>query len=266
MIDIHTHLHPPRLFAAIRRWFAERSSWRLDSQPSQPAAVAEVLRRSGVERFVFCSYAHRPGLARGLNEWLAHTSRSLDGYGLPLATIHPDDPLYLEDLERALVDGCVGLKLHEDVQRLHVEDPRLAPVYDALEGRGFVLAHVGPIPWRPDARGPARVEFVVQRHPRLSFVVAHMGGENAAAYMQLMERYENLYLDTTMALAADSPMKLTHDPQLIEKHAGRILYGTDFPNIPYPYDSEVRGIDALGLSAAARNAILRGNAAELLGL
>jgi uncharacterized protein len=265
VIDIHTHLHPPRLFAAIRRWFAEKSSWKLDDQPTEPSAVAAVLRANGVERFVFCSYAHRTGMARELNAWLAQTSRDLHGYGLPLATIHPDDPGYLDDLEIALNDGCIGLKIHEDVQRLQVDDDRFAPVYEGIGGAGFVLAHVGRIPWHDDPGGPARVERVVQRHPKLRFVVAHMGGDSYAAFLKLGERYPNLYLDTTMAFAGSSPMEIAIEPSVVEAHAGRIVYGTDFPNIPYPYDSELRAIDALGLSQRARKAILRENALQLIG-
>src|ERR1700691_2889240 len=69
MIDVHVHLHPPRLFAAIRRWFAERSPWVIE-HPTDPQIVAERLRGYGVERFVFCSYAHKPGMAAELNAWL----------------------------------------------------------------------------------------------------------------------------------------------------------------------------------------------------
>ncbi|MGH7318573.1 MAG: amidohydrolase family protein, partial [Candidatus Rokuibacteriota bacterium] len=65
-IDAHTHLHPPRLFAAIRRWFAEHTDWNLRG-PMEPAAIAAALRAADVERFVFFSYAHRPGMARDLN-------------------------------------------------------------------------------------------------------------------------------------------------------------------------------------------------------
>ncbi|NKB16145.1 MAG: hypothetical protein HC774_03395 [Sphingomonadales bacterium] len=44
-----------------------------------------------MERFVFFSYAHKPGLARELNAWLHETTRRLPA-GLPLGTVHPGDP------------------------------------------------------------------------------------------------------------------------------------------------------------------------------
>jgi predicted TIM-barrel fold metal-dependent hydrolase len=265
MIDLHVHLHPPRLFAAIRRWFAERSTWRLE-HPTEPQKVSDVLRAHGVWRFVFCSYAHRAGMARSLNGWLTQTASELRGHGLPLATIHLDDAEYLEDLERALRDGCVGLKIHEDVQHLLVDDERFTPVYERLGEEGLVLAHVGAIPWQAATGGIARVERVLRRHPKVRFVVAHMGGADAVAYLLLSERYPNLYLDTTMAFAKASPMSVDLDAQLIEWHADQILYGTDYPNIPYAYDDERRGIEALGLSPGARRKILRDNAARLLRL
>lgn len=263
MIDVHTHLHPPRLFAAIRRWFAERSTWRI-GHPTEPAAVAATLRAHGVERFVFCSYAHKPGMARELNAWLAQASRELGGYGVPLATVHLGDPGYVADFNDALEDGCIGLKLHEDVQRLAIEDERFTPVFQRLGDRGFVLAHVGPIPWRSDHTGPQRVERVLQRHPRLRVVVAHMGADDTADYLRLMPRYPNLYLDTTMAFSTVSPMRIDVTAEDIESHADRILYGTDYPNTPYPYESEATGLRALGLSARAMRQIFRDNAMALL--
>lgn len=270
MIDIHTHLHPPRLFAAIRRWFAERSGWDMQAQPHEPADVAAVLRASGCERFVFCSYAHKPAMARELNAWLAQTARDLDRFGLPLATVHLDDEAYVDDLRSALDDGCIGLKLHEDVQRLAADDPRFAPVYRELAARdAFVLVHAGPIPWQFDAgAGIARIERVLETHPTLDIVVAHFGTPDSAAYFELMDRYPNLHLDTTMIFAADSPMRGSLDlPSFrgsIEAHADRVLYGTDFPNVPYPYESESLGIATLDLSPAVAHAVMHGNAARLI--
>jgi predicted TIM-barrel fold metal-dependent hydrolase len=264
VIDVHVHLHPPRLFAAIRRWFAERSPWVLE-HPTEPAAVAAVLRGAGVERFVFCSYAHKPGMARDLNAWLAATSRELGGYGLPLATVHLDDPDPLGDVRAAFDDGCIGLKVHEDVQQLAIDDPRFAPVLAHVAERGgFVLVHVGPVPWRSDTNdGPGRVAAVLERHPDLRVVVAHFGVPDCARYVALVSTHPGLFLDTTMAFAHDSPMFAGADAALVEAAADNIVLGTDYPNMPYAYDADRRGLEALGLRPASLRAILGENARRL---
>ncbi|GAC1305180.1 MAG: hypothetical protein NVSMB21_06580 [Vulcanimicrobiaceae bacterium] len=259
-----------RLFVAIRRWFAERTPWDMSAQPHEPADVAAALRANGCERFVFCSYAHKPDMACDLNAWLVQTSRELDGFGIPLATVHLDDAEYLRDLRDALDAGCIGLKLHEDVQRLAADDARFSPVYREIARRGgFVLVHAGPIPWRYDAGdGVARVARVLEAHPDLNVVVAHFGAPDSLAYFALMERHARLHLDTTMIFAADSPMHGTLDLQsfrsAIETHAERVLYGTDFPIIPHAYASESLGIAALGLSPEASHAVMHANAARLI--
>ncbi len=269
MIDIHTHLHPPRLFAAIRRWFAEHSAWALEGQPTEPADVAAVLRAAGVERFAFFSYAHRPGMARELNAWLAQTARDLGGIGVPLATVHPDDPDVLDDIRTALDAGCRGLKLHEDVQRVGADDPRLGPVYDELALRGaFLLVHAGAIPWEFVAGvGLARVTRVLERHPDLNVVVAHYGSPDSSEYFARMDAFPRLHLDTTMVFAEASPVRGdvgAFDAAPILAHPDRVLYGTDFPNIPYEYGRERRGIEALGLPADVLHQVLHENAARLL--
>jgi predicted TIM-barrel fold metal-dependent hydrolase len=263
MIDVHTHLHPPRLFRAIRRWFAERSPWELD-HPTEPRDVAAVLHAAGVERFVFCSYAHKPGIARELNVWLAQTSRDLDRYGLPLATIHLNDPAPAGDLRAALDDGCIGLKIHEDVQGLAADDVRFDPLYAQLaEREGFVLAHIGPIPWRRDTReGPCRVAAILTRHPRLRFVVAHMGVPDSRAYIELTARFPNLFIDTTMAFAS-ADLRTDANAADIESAAGAIVYGSDYPNIPFPYGAERTAIGAMGLRTSTVRAIVRENARRL---
>ena len=105
-VDVHTHLHPERLVRAIRRWFAERSDWKLE-QPTEPDRVADFLRERDVERFVFFSYAHKAGLARELNAWLHAAAARLPG-GLALGTVHPDDPDMLDVADQAL--GEYGLQ------------------------------------------------------------------------------------------------------------------------------------------------------------
>lgn len=48
--------------------------------------------------------------------------------------------------------------------------------------------------------------------------------------------------------------------------ADRVVLGTDFPNIPYPYDVQIDAIRSWGLDAAAEQAILHDNGARLLQL
>ncbi|HEY0394495.1 MAG TPA: amidohydrolase family protein [Candidatus Elarobacter sp.] len=264
MIDVHTHLHPPRLFAAIRRWFAERSAWVLE-HPTEPHAVARSLREQGVEKFAFCSYAHKPGMARELNDWLNDTARELGAGAVPLGTVHVDDADPAADMRDALRGGCAGLKVHEDVQRFGLDDPRLAGALAAVaEHDGFVLAHVGHIPWSHETYdGPARIARVLEAHPRLRVVVAHFGMPDHARYLDLIEREPRLFLDTTMAFGPESPSRITIVREDVERGASQIVLGTDWPNIPYPYDGDLRGLRALHLTDAALRAITAENAKKL---
>jgi len=51
----------------------------------------------------------------------------------------------------------------------------------------------------------------------------------------------------------------------IERYAHRLLYGTDFPNLPYAWDRELVRLDALPLEPAQRERLFFGNAAALFG-
>ena len=264
MIDVHTHLHPPRLFAAIRRWFAERSPWVLD-HPTEPAEVARTLREHGVEKFAFCSYAHKPGMARELNGWLAQTARDLGAGAFALGTVHVEDPDPAGDMRDALRDGCAGLKVHENVQSFGLDHPRLASALDAVAAaEGFVLVHVGAIPWSTDTNdGPARIARVLDAHPTLRVVVAHFGAPDYLRYLDLMPNNPRLFLDTTMAFAPESPMRVGANRSDVERGAHQIVYGTDWPNMPYAYDGDLRGLRALGLGDAELRAITSENARRL---
>jgi predicted TIM-barrel fold metal-dependent hydrolase len=265
LIDIHTHLHPERLALAIRRWFNENSDWNL-KHPFDTQAVVDALRANNVERFVFCSYAHKPGIARGINQWLAQTAREIDRYGMPLFTVHLDDADCLEDAKRAIEDGCIGLKIHEDVQSLQIDDPRFHSVYEQIEKiDGFVLAHMGPIPWRLEPEiAVRRVESVLAAHPKLKIVLAHMGAPDTEKYLDILAEHEGLYLDTTMAFSSVNGLRYVVNVDAIEKNSAKILFGTDYPNVPYAYDCEPNVLRSLGLSDQALLSILGENARKLL--
>ena len=66
-----------------------------------------------------------------------------------------------------------------------------------------------------------------------------------------------------MAIADYFPASAPVD--LIRSRPERILYGTDFPNLPYAWDRELKRLLALKLPADAEAKILGENALSLFG-
>ena len=273
-IDVHTHLHPPWLWAAIRRWFAGRPGWEFP-YGTDPEWVAGFLGEQGVERFVFFSYAHKAGLARELNAWLHETARRLPA-GVPLGTIHPADPDVVDVAEEALDRyGFKGFKFHINVQRFHPDDPRILPVYERILARGAVLLiHVGSAPWPNEYDGFPRFERVMHMFPELKVIVAHMGQFETRRHLELMERCPNMYLDTAAAMTARSPLYRDRpdtgpddvtDGDLV-RWQDRIVFGSDFPNTPHPYHDERGPIWERPLPETVHRKIFHDNAHRLLGL
>ena len=269
-VDAHTHMHPPRLFSAIRRWFAEHTDWNLRG-PSEPDEIVAALRAAGVERFAFFSYAHRPGMARELNRWIRDAGARFPD-GIPLGTVHAED----ED-SGAIVDeacgtwGLAGLKLHTQVQRFHADDPRMWPVYARLVEMGKVLViHVGTGPHTNEFTGLARFARVLERFPALRASICHMGAFETRAALQLLDRFPHLHLDTTMAMTRASLPYTGIDPAVVRdadlvRYADRILFGSDFPNLPYPYEEERAGLWARDLPPDVYRRIFYENARAFFG-
>ncbi len=123
--------------------------------------------------------------------------------------------------------------------------------------------HAGHIPWSDNTNsGPSRIKSVLEQHPQLNIVVAHLGMPDTSEYLGLMSDHQNLYLDTTMALAPSSPMRKEFDLELLIKHSEQILFGSDFPNLPYDYAQEYEPLRVLPTSV--QDAILFKNAQRLL--
>ena len=273
-IDIHTHLHPPWLWTAIRRWFVGRPGWDF-RYGTDPEWVARFLAERGVERFVFFSYAHKPGLARQLNAWLHETGRRLPA-GVPLGTVHPGDPDALDVADEALDRyGFRGFKVHINVQRFHPDDPRILPVYERLIARaGVLLIHVGSAPWPNEYDGFPRFERVMTMFPEMKVIVAHMGQWETRRHLGLMPRCPNMYLDTTAAMAPHSPIFIgapgaspadVTDEDLV-RWQDRVVFGSDFPNTPHDYEDERRPIWERPLPLSVHRKIFHDNAQRLLGL
>ena len=96
---------------------------------------------------------------------------------------------------------------------------------------------------------------MLARHPRLRLAVAHLGLPEYADFVALAERYEQVVLDTTMA-GTDFVQRIApFDPALRPRVralalAGKVVLGSDFPNIPYRYEHQVAVLPRLGIDDA----------------
>jgi predicted TIM-barrel fold metal-dependent hydrolase len=266
VIDAHVHLFPDRLFEAIWRWFDEHG-WPIRYKLKTPQVIEFALSR-GVERIVALHYSHKPGMARAMNEYMASIVRE-NPQVTGLATVFPGEPDTKAILEEAFAAGLAGVKLHCHVQCFGVDDPILADVYETciLHDKP-VLIHAGREPsgagYKCDPHELChadRTAAVLRGYPKLRLCVPHLGIDEVAGYTALLERHDNLWLDTTMALADYFPEDEACF-RLVEARPDRIMYGTDFPNIPYAWDRELRRLTARGLPQNALAAILRGTAAS----
>jgi uncharacterized protein len=270
LFDAHVHLFPGKLFEALWRWF-DTYAWNIRYR-LYTEQVIEFLQKKKVKRFCALHYAHKPGLAREMNRYLS-TIGAAHAEIVPLATVFPGEVDAKEILREAFGPLKLrGIKLHCHVQRMPADDPRLDEVYALCqEAQQTVLIHAGRSPSSPgygvDTRAlcaASQIERVLQRYPRLKIVVPHLGADEFEEYFRLVLQYENLYLDTTMAIAGflfgKPPEKLF--PQL----APRLLYGTDFPNIPYAWDRELRVALQAGIPAEHQEAFFYKNAEKLFVL
>jgi predicted TIM-barrel fold metal-dependent hydrolase len=267
VFDSHVHLFPPRVFHSIWRWF-DKNAWGIRYH-LQTEQVIEFLASRGVSRFVALHYSHKPGMAAVLNQFVADASRG-NPQIVPFATVMPGEPDAKEVLRDAFGRlGLRGVKLQCHVQQMPADDPRMLEVYEVCQDAGRpVVIHSGREPSFPaygvDTRalcGADQIDRVLKKFPRLTLVVPHLGADEFSAYEALLDQHEHLYLDTTMAISD----AFTQGPpaSLFPGRASRLLYGTDFPNLPYAWDRELKKLTAIGMSAADQHAILSGNAEKL---
>lgn len=269
VIDMHVHLFPDRLFAAVWRWF-DTYGWPIRYKLPARDVVRFLLDR-GVRRIVALHYAHKPGIARGLNAFVAAICRE-EPRVTGLATVMPGEPDARKILDEAFASGLQGVKLHPHVQCFAPDEPRAHEVYAACETHDApIVIHAGREPASPGYRcdpralcSADRIERVLRDHPKLRVCVPHLGMDEVRAYEKMLERHDNLWLDTTMALAGFFPG--VPETRLLFARPDRVMYGTDFPNVPHAWDRELRAIARLGLSDESLARVLSGTACEFFRL
>lgn len=274
LADVHTHFLPPRMLRKVWAYFDAAgplvgTEWPIRYRWDDEARVAH-LRRLGVRMFTALAYPHRPGMAESLNAWTLDFAARTPGC-LPSATFFPE-PAAARYVADALTAGARVFKVHVQVGGFTPTDPALEDVWGLLAEAGVpVVVHAGHAPVGTAHTGPASFAALLARHPELTAVVAHLGAPDYAAFLDLAERYRHVRLDTTMAFTSFfdrfMPFPAAELPRLRELGmAGKVLLGSDFPNIPYPYAEQLDGLARLDLGDDWLRAVCWDAAAALFDL
>ncbi len=272
LVDLHVHFMPERVQHKVWDYFDRVGpltavEWPIRYRFPDDERLA-LLRSFGVRAFPALLYAHKPGMA----EWL-------NGWGQAFAASHPDvvpsgtffpEPSAATYVESALGAGMRIFKAHLQVGGYDPRDPLLDPVWGLLAEAGVpVVVHCGSGPAPGAFTGPGPMAAVLAQHPRLPLVVAHLGMPEYAEFLAMAASYERVHLDTTMAFTQfaveHAPFPAALLPRLRDL-GDRIVLGTDFPTIPYPYAHQLESLAGLDLGDDWLRAVCWANGARLLGL
>ncbi|MEU6392550.1 amidohydrolase family protein [Streptomyces sp. NPDC046939] len=274
LVDVHTHFMPARVLDKVWAYFDAvgplvGTPWPITYREEEDKRLAR-LRGFGVVAFTSMLYPHKADMAEWLNGWAADfAARTPDC--LHTATFYPE-PGVEGYVRRALEAGARVFKAHVQVGAYDPNDPLLDPVWGLLSDAGVpVVAHCGSGPAPGAFTGPGPIARLLARFPRLPLVVAHMGMPEYSEFLDLAERYSEVRLDTTMAFTdfseARAPFPRGELARLAELGlGGRVLLGSDFPNLPYPYVHQLEAIEGLGLGSEWVRAVCHTNGARLFGV
>ncbi|MDR2985864.1 MAG: amidohydrolase [Nocardiopsaceae bacterium] len=272
LIDVHTHFMPANVLTKVWAVFDGAGG---ESDHAWPIAYRlpeedrlELLRQFGVRRFSALLYPHKPDMAAWLNEWAAGFAARVPD-ALHSATFFPE-PDAGGYVAAAIENGARLFKSHVQVGGYDPRDELLDPVWGTLAESGIpAVVHCGSGPVPGAFTGPGPMSAVLERHPRLVVIIAHLGAPEYEDFLGLADRYPGVYLDTTMActdfMNRRAPFPVSLIPRLAAT-ADRIVLGTDFPNIPYPYLTQLEALARLDLGDEWLRRVCYLNPARLLGL
>nr|WP_254536511.1 amidohydrolase family protein [Halomarina sp. BCD28] len=267
--DCHVHLMPDRLMAAIREALTDEGGWAFP-HPTAQAEMERALRAHGVERYVALPYAHKPGMARELNEWVVERAETSE-MAVPFATVHGDDDVG-EVVREAFEAGARGLKFQCPVQRCGPADPRLDPAFElAAEYDRPILFHAGTAPMFRDSPhvGADQFEQFLQSYPDVRAASAHLGAYEVEAFCALARDHDNAFLDTCFTMSSAVGESMDFDPDdvpdsVFEDLSHSIMYGSDYPNIPHSYRSERENLLGRDLPESVYDDLFRETAERFL--
>ena len=257
IIDSHCHIYPDK----IAQKASDATGHFYDLPASLDGKISTLLEhgeRAGIEHFVVQSVATTSHQVSSINRFIAQAVAESGGRFTGLGTLHPDSEDMEADVNEIIALGLKGVKLHPDIQRVQLDDPRMHKMYELCEGRLPMLIHTGDS--RYDNSNPNRMMPILDKYPDLTVIGAHFGGwsiwEDAT---EKFKKYKNFLVDCSSSLYAITPQKAKE--LIMEYGVERVLFGTDYPL--WKPEIELERFMQIDLTDEQREDILYNNAARL---
>jgi hypothetical protein len=269
-IDFHLHAG---LYHDLHPWVIE---WMKTEIKDPKAYVSSILTREGIVRFLrengvdyAVALAELSPITTGVlsNEGVAELCQGINCL-IPFCNINPFLIADLAaELERYVTEmGFRGVKLYPTYQHFYANDSRLYPLYAKAQELGIpVMIHTGSSVFR-GARlkygDPLYMDDVAVDFSELTLLMVHSGRGfwYDRAYF-LAKLHANVYME----ISGLPPQKLLDYFPELERVADKVIFGSDWPGMPH-IKRNIEMIRGLPLSEEAKEKILGGNAARILGL
>ena len=260
LFDIHTHVYPDNI--AQKATDSVKQFYKIGGADMN-GTVDMLLtqgQKAGITGYLILPVAIRPDRVTGINDFIVHQVAEHDcftGFG----TLHAEMPGLCDEAERIEKLGLHGIKMHPDSQHFAIDDPRLLPMYDAVQGRLPIMLHMGD--QRYNYSHPIKLHKILHMFPRLEVIAAHFGG-----YSMYQEAYDLLHDCDRCIFDISSSMMFMPDGDA-EKYiraygTERMAYGTDYPL--WDPVQEVNTFLRLRLTDAEKEQIAHKTAERFLGL
>ncbi len=260
IIDFHTHVYPEKI--AQRATENVVGFYDLKEGLGGKIGTSKVLlecgRNAGIENYVILPVALKPEHVRHVNQGILNElSLHKEFYGF--GTVHAGMENISEEIEFISSVGLKGVKIHPDTQKFNMDDERLFPMYDAIQGKLPILIHCGDP--RYDFSHPRRLKRIIDNFPKLTVIGAHLGGWMLFDEALALLKDTNCYFDISssrMFMRTDGIYKYIN-----AYGADRLLFGSDFPI--WDPQKEAEYFLSLNISFADKEKIGYKNALCILG-
>jgi len=225
-IDVHTHAFHPKIAHKV----LDQLSGHYAITPvgdGTPQDLLTRIRNAGLDGCVVHNAATAPTQVIPANNWAIELERAhpeITAFG----TLHPGYGDWENELTRLAESGIKGIKLHPDFQGFNLDDPRLAPMFEAMRGRFVVMVHVGDrLPPGANPSCPFKFMHIHREHPGLALIAAHLGGYLHWKWALECLIGQDVFIDTSSSVQFMDPADVA---AVFSRHPReRILFGSDYP-------------------------------------